>query len=352
MPGATISKVRLAGVAAAVPALRTVEWDELGIPADRFRRSRTDRRRPVLRAAKREQCQSDFCQSAAETLLRDLGWAPAEIDIIVFVTLTPDYPIPATAIIMQDRLGLPKTTIAFDLPGGSASLFHGMQLVTSMLSTGHLRRALLLCGEVSKTEEGPDHIESVEHLCGHNGSVLAFEHAPDAEPMCFESGGDGAAFREFYMPVGGTRCPPQPEMFSPERLDAFDNPAMRYSLNQTALQAAARRELPGAVRAVIARAGATIAEVDFCFVQAMGLDAEEALRAELGMRKDRFHGLAYEYGYAGSGGVVLALLARAASRLERERATLVFTGLGAGLAWGSALLRTERLVCPDIIEIA
>lgn len=352
MAQATVSDVRLAGLASAVPALRNADWEELGIAPERFRRARAAHARPAIRAARWEQCQSDFCQSAAEKLLAELGWAPADVDVLVLVTLTPDYPIPATAIILQDRLGLPKSTLAFDLPGGSATLFHGMQLVASMLSAGHQRRGLLLCGEVSKTIEGSESIESMEHICGHNGSVFAFEHAPGATPMFFESGGDGSAFRDFYMQVGGTRCPPQREMFSPERMAEFDNPATHFTINVEAVTAAARRELPASARAVLARAGKTTADLDFCFTQPMGVAAEEALRAELGLRKDRFHGAASEYGGGASGGVAMAMLARAASRLQGEPCDLLLTGIGAGLAWGSVFLTTERVVCPDFIEIA
>ena len=351
MSASSIANVRLAGIAAAVPPLRTMSWDELGIPPERFKRSRAFNRKPVVRGAQWEQCQSDFCQRAAEALLQDLSWSPSEVDVVVMVTITPDYPIPATAIIMQDRLGIPKTALAFDLPGSGATFFHGLQLVASMLSAGHLRRGLLLCGEVSKIVEGPDAIEDVEHICGHNGGVCALEHTPGAEPMIFHAGGDGALLKAFYMQVGGTRQPPQREMFSAEHQHAFDNPAVQFTHDVAACNDVVRRELPLSARGVLAYSGKSVADVDFCFVQPMGLDCEQALRAELGFRADRFHGRTREYGSGGSGGILLAMLARAASQLQSGHRTSLLTGLGAGLAWGSALIGTDRLVCPDIIEM-
>src|SRR4051812_22715550 len=98
MKATMISNVRLAGLATTVPPLREREWDETGIPADRFTETRRHGRKPTIRAAKWEQCQSDFCLRSAESLMSTLGWVPDEIDVIVLVTLTPDYPIPATAI--------------------------------------------------------------------------------------------------------------------------------------------------------------------------------------------------------------------------------------------------------------
>ena len=351
MPCSSIANVRLAGIAAAVPPVRTVTWEELGIPADRFKRSRAFNRKPVIRAAQWEQCQSDFCHRAAETLMKDLSWSPTEVDVVVMVTITPDYPIPATAIIMQDRLGIPKTALAFDLPGSGATFFHGLQLVASMLSAGNLKRGLLLCGEVSKIVEGPDAIENVEHICGHNGGVCALEHTPSAEPMIFHNGGDGSLHKAFYMQVGGTRVPPKPEMFSTEHQHAFDNPAVQFAHDVSACNESAARELPPSARALLAHSGKTVADLDFCFAQPMTLDAEADLRRQLGVRPDRFHGSTREYGSGGSGGILLAMLARAASQLQSGPRTSLLTGLGAGLAWGSALIETNRLVCPDIIEM-
>jgi 3-oxoacyl-[acyl-carrier-protein] synthase-3 len=267
------------------------------------------------------------------------------------VTLTPDYPIPATAIIMQDRLGLSKSSVAFDLPGSSATLLHGMQLVSSMLSAGCLKRGLLLCGEVSKVAEGPDSIEYLEHICGHNGGVLAFEHSPGAAPMAFDSGGDGSLETAFYMPVGGTRRPPRPEMFSAEAMDSFDNPAARFTLDLHVCYEVAARELPRSARAVLAEAGKRADEIDFCFVQPMDIVAEETLRAQLGFRKDRFHGFSHEYGSGGSGGILFAMLSRAASQLQNGPRSSLLTGIGAGLAWASAVIHTDGLVCPDLIEM-
>ena len=83
----------------------------------------------------------------------------------------------------------------------------------------------------------------------------------------------------------------------------------------------------------------------------MKLDAEENLRTQLGVRRDQYHGYTHEYGSGGSGGILLAMLARAASQLRRGPRISLLTGLGAGLAWGSALIETDRLVCPDIIEM-
>jgi 3-oxoacyl-[acyl-carrier-protein] synthase-3 len=349
---ASVAHVRLAGLATAVPPLSPTSWEEAGIPNDRFSLSRSHARPPTFRAAQWEQCQSDFCQRAAVDLLGALGWAAADIDVVVLVTLTPDYPIPATAIILQDRIGIKKTALAFDLPGGEATFLQGLQLVASMLSAGHLKRGLLLCGGVSKLKDGPDHIEAVDHICGHNGSVCALEHSPGAAPMFFAGGGDGAAHQSYYMPIGGTRRPPQPDMFLHETATATGvDLAMRYKQDLGALGETALRELPTCIRDVLAAAGQNLADVDHSFFQPVTMGADEALRRELGIPRDRFHSLIHEYGLGSSGGIVLAMLARASRALSSGRCTSLLAGIGAGFAWRSAVLNTEKVVCLEPIEM-
>src|SRR5437867_1747287 len=136
MPALSIKNVRLAGLAAAVPPLRELSWDDLGVAPDKCANARHRQTTPYRRMAKWEQCQSDFCVEAAKKLIADLGWRAEEIDLVVMTTLTADYPIPATAIVIQDRLGIPKSALAFDLPSGSLGFLHGLQVTASMLSAG------------------------------------------------------------------------------------------------------------------------------------------------------------------------------------------------------------------------
>lgn len=351
MKGTMISNVRLAGLATTVPPLIEREWAQTGIPEDRFIETRRHGRKPTIRAAKWEQCQSDFCQRSAEDLMAKLGWVPDDIDVIVLVTLTPDYPIPATAIIIQDRLKIKKTSLAFDLPGGEATFLHGLQLVASMLSGGYLKRGLLLCGGISKVSEAPTSIESVDYICGHNGSVCALEYSPDAAPMYFCSGGDGSHHESYYMPIGGTRRPPKPEMFIQGDSSPVASEAMHYFVDMSVVEAAARRELPGVMEQALASAGKTAANVDHCFLQPISLATDEAVRTAVGIPRDRFHTVAHEFGYGSSGGIVMGMLARAARDLSTGPCTSLLAGIGAGLAWSSAVLSTQNVTCLDPIEM-
>jgi 3-oxoacyl-[acyl-carrier-protein] synthase-3 len=92
-------------------------------------------------------CSSDLCFAATEKLIADNKLNRDEIDLLVFISQTPDYRMPATSVILQDRLKLSRNTIAFDLTLGCSGFIYGMALVYSMMERSGLRKALLLDGE-------------------------------------------------------------------------------------------------------------------------------------------------------------------------------------------------------------
>jgi 3-oxoacyl-[acyl-carrier-protein] synthase-3 len=348
MPAISINNVRIAGIAAAVPPLEQPSWEEIGLPPDAYPNARRRKDSPYRRKAKPEQCQSDFCVEAAKKLLADLAWSPDQVDVVVMATLTADYPIPATAIIVQDRLGIPKSAVAFDLPSGPIGFLHAMQTAASMIGPGFLKKALVLAGQVSKTPESCDGQQPFQEVHGHSGSVCALEFCPGSPAMYFDSGGDGSAFASLYMPVGGVRNPPDPAMFSSPDGVRF---ASDYVLDNEKLAGMTLQELPPSIHRVLQASGKTIADMDGCYFNPMTLPVEDAVRRSLAMPRDKFHSFIHDLGSSASGAIPLAMLAGGASRLRDGRRTSLLGAIGAGLAWGSAVVTTDNLVCPDLLEL-
>ncbi|CCF70685.1 3-Oxoacyl-[acyl-carrier-(ACP)] synthase III family protein [Xanthomonas citri pv. punicae str. LMG 859] len=122
---------------------------------------------------------SDLALISTEKLLAELQWDKEEIDALIVVTQSPDYPIPATAIIMQHRLQLPQTAIAFDVNLGCSGYPFGLHLVGSMIAAGTIKKALLLVGDRSATLLDP--------LFSDAGTATALEFDKNAPPMHFDS---------------------------------------------------------------------------------------------------------------------------------------------------------------------
>lgn len=347
MPVVSIQNVSIAGIAAAVPPLETRSWDDLSPAEGQCVNARKRNVPPYRRKAQSDQCQSDFCVEAAKKLMDQLGWKFSEIDTVVMSTLTPDYPIPPTAIILQDRLGVPKTAVAFDLPSGDPGFLHGLQVTAGLISPGCLKKALLFSGGASKTFDESDWDEPNRMLCGDSGSVCALEFREGSPAMFFDSGGNGSAFDAFHMPVGGTRKPARANLFA-------DAQSIRQStdfvLDAKEVAGVAMRELPASLRRSLEAAGKTAAEIDGLYLNSLGLPVETAVRKELQVPRDKFFTFFNEFGDCASGTIPLAMIAGSASRLRAGTWTSLLGSLGSGLAWGSAVLTTSSLVCPDLIE--
>ena len=111
------------------------------------------------RFADADTCSSDLCFAAAERLIEDNGINKEEIDLLVFISQTPDYRQPSTAPSLQDRLGLPKTVMAFDINMACSGYVYGLSIAYSLASQDGIGRVLLLVGEtMSKTVSDHDKV--------------------------------------------------------------------------------------------------------------------------------------------------------------------------------------------------
>ena len=96
------------------------------------------------RFADADTCASDLCFSAAEKLIADNNIDKSEIDLLVFISQTPDYRMPATSILLQHRLGLSQSCIAFDINLGCAAFCYGLSVIYGMMKGGKIRKAIHL----------------------------------------------------------------------------------------------------------------------------------------------------------------------------------------------------------------
>lgn len=152
-------------------------------------------------------CTSDLCQKAAEKLLSDLNWQKDEIDLLVFVSHTTDYKLPATAIVLQDKMGLPTSCLAFDITLGCSGYLVGLGVMGNLMASGCFRKGLLMVGNTQSEYASPED-RSMKLLLGDAGTVSAIEYAPeggDEINITYMSDGSG---REFViLPDGGSRNP-------------------------------------------------------------------------------------------------------------------------------------------------
>ena len=94
----------------------------------------------------KDTCTSDLCFRAADDLINNLGWCRDEVEALIFVSQTPDYKMPSTACILQSRLGLSNSCLSFDISLGCTGYVYGLSVLSSLLSSGYIKKGILLVG--------------------------------------------------------------------------------------------------------------------------------------------------------------------------------------------------------------
>lgn len=148
---------------------------------------------------------SDLGYRAARELLAYKGVDPNDIGAVIFSSHSPDYRRPATAFVLQYRLGIPKEAVCYDISLGCSSLVVGMQTVASIMNTGDIQKALLFVGDTAGKSVYPEDRSSAM-LFGEAGAVMLLEKTSDSsDEICALVRSDGSGYRYMIVPGGGYR---------------------------------------------------------------------------------------------------------------------------------------------------
>ena len=217
------SNIGIAGIAACVPKQTIDNYhytqyfpedvvrkvvDKIGIYERRFADEHT--------------CSSDLCFAAAERLITDLQVDKSEIDVLIFISQTPDYRMPATAFLLQERLGLPKTTMAFDLSLGCSAFLYGLSVGYSLLQQPHIRKVLLLDGETRSKVYSPKDRKTA-FLFGDAGVAVLLERGEKYGKSYFSLNSDGSMADTIKIEGGGYRMPSSDETLRERVVDEYGN---------------------------------------------------------------------------------------------------------------------------------
>lgn len=319
-------EVSITGLGCHVPE-RVVTNDELAQyvdTSDEWIRERTGIRE--RRIAAETEALSDLALPAARKALADAGVEGAEIDLLIVATVTPDMAFPSTAALLADALGATEAA-AYDLSAGCTGFMYALAQAYGMLGSGLARRALVVGGDVlSRIFDWTDRSTLV--LFGDGAGAVVLEAVPQRGFLGFELGADGGGGESLWLPGSGSRV--------------FDDPDKHIKMNGREVFKFATRILVQSARAVLDRCGVGIEDVDVYVPHQANLRIIDHATKKLGIPSDRVVINVDRYGNTSSGSIPLALAdARVDGRL-RPGDLVLMTGMGAGLTWGSALLRWTK----------
>jgi len=354
MTEAAISGVALRGIRACVPAEMRDLAEENLIPdeaeRERLIKSIGVRSRHIARP---DIMTSDLCQKAADGLLEDLGWARDSIDVLIMVTQSADYVIPATACALQDRLGL-GPCLAFDINLGCSGYAYGLWTAASLLKTlrvsGRPARALVLAGDVS-TSKLLDGDRATIPLFGDAGSATALEIDPDTDDAWHGVfGTDGSGAPHIMVEAGALKHPllPPKDPHAPEVAEDLYRKA-RLHLNGTEVFNFTLRAVPPLVNAIFSTAGVSADDIDYVLMHQANVFMLNHLRKKAGLPEDKVPIAMETYGNTSSASIPLTIADKLSGAFDRPR-ELVLMGFGVGWSWSAIKLTAGPMPAPKVVE--
>lgn len=331
------NNVFVKGIVSAVPKNIINNFGELDQTSESYKLSRAigiSQRR----IAPKDIHTSDLCCFAASELTTKIGWDFSSIDILIFVSQTADHLIPATSHIIQDKLGLRKNILCFDVNEGCAGYVYGLSIMGKLLDGKSFKRGLLLVGDtVSKLIAPGDNSNTL--LFGDCGTATAVEFDPNEDTSTqVEVYSDGSG-RSAIIVEKGTIC---------SRDIESNDPARSYlSLKGTDVFLFAIKEVPKVINEFVNKYGINIDDLDgICLHQANKI-INDGIAKKLNLSKEKFLESLECYGNTSSGSIPLSICN---NPIPKENKKLLLCGFGIGLSWGVGLF-TFKGTQYSIIEV-
>ncbi len=289
---------------------------------------------------------SDLCFAAAENLIADLGWDKKEIEAIVFVSQTADYIFPATACILQDRLGLSRECYAEDVALGCSGWVYGLSNVASLLSGGTIKKALLLAGDAKKRAEG-----TRDPLFGYAGTATAVEYVEGAEGFKFHMGTDGSGYEAIIIPDGGSRNQVSPKSFELEEVEGKKIHRMQTRMNGMDVFSFGITTAPKSVKKLGEHFGFNYLDADYYVFHQANMKMNKQIVKKLKLDTEKVPSCMYHFGNTSSASIPLTIVSQLKGKFENQPTRFICCGFGVGLSWGTVVFETNNIVISNIVEV-
>lgn len=345
--------VRIAGMAAGVPrniSSNLHPTDKDMVSSDYTPEAFVETTGVLERRTSKKLTTSDLCYGAAEKLIQDLGWEKSEIGGLIFVSQTPDYILPATACILQDRLGLSKECYAEDISLGCSGWVYGLSTAASLLGKG-INKFLLLVGDAKARVklEG----ESRDPLFGAAGTATAIEYTEEkTNSFKFHFGTDGSGFDAIITPDAGSRFPVTINSFEKTDVNGFMKCRLQSRMDGMSVFSFGITTAPKTVKKLGEHFGFDYLDYDYYVFHQANMKMNNMIVKKLKLPAEKVPSCMYHFGNTSSASIPLTIVTQLKNKLEQKRTKIICCGFGVGLSWGTVALETDDIVISDLVELS
>lgn len=347
-----IKNVGMKGVAMAVPknVVKTSDFDFFSQEeAEVFDNAVGIKSRHI---APDSMCASDMCQAAAEKLIEELGWERDSIDVLLFESVTGDYRTPPTSCILQDRLALSENCFCMDIPMGCCGCMYAITVAGNLLTTGNVRRALLLIGDTA-LRMGSMKDKSRVPLFGDCGTAVALEYDETANDIVVDFHTYGKGYEALMTPHGGFRHPANPTSFEYED---FGNGIVRAPIhtliNGMNVFSFAISRPPKSIESFLADYNLDRnVDIDYFLIHQANKMIVDRIVKKLKFPQAKVSYNLEEFGNLGGASIPSLMVSRLRDELMTKECSLLMSSFGLGLTWGTMWMKSKPMYISDVIKI-
>lgn len=288
------------------------------------------------RIAGPDETAADLAFEAGMNLLRSEPTLADRVDFLIFCSQAPDYFLPTTACILQDRLGLRRSIGALDINLGCSGYVYGLSLAAGLISSGAARCVMLLTADTYSKFIHPGD-RSVRTLFGDGAAATLIEAGGDGEIGPFTFGTDGSGANSLIVPSGGARLA-RSKSTGVSKTDAAGNTRSldHLAMNGAGVMSFTLREVPRMCQQMEEITGVSLADYDLVLAHQANKFMLDALQARLGLPDKKFPRYYELVGNTVSSSIPFLLADLLESGAIQRGDRLLLLGFGVGLSWAAS----------------
>lgn len=278
-----------------------------------------------------KQTAGDLCYVAARELMRHKNLSGDDIDAVVFFTQSGDYKTPSTAFILHKRLNLKEDCLVFDVNLGCSGFVNGVCILSSMIKSGAINRALLLVGDAN-LEHPVYNDKSFTMMFGEAGGACILEHGDSVIKSVIMS--DGSGYKALLRPVPGDRFPNGYPNISEDGLSKHMHGDDVFIFTIT--------KVPKMFKEFFSENNCSINDYDYCVLHQANLMILKTLAKKLKIPAEKMPISLDRYGNTNGASVPLGIVDLCGREGVQENLHLITSGFGIGLSWGLADFKINK----------
>lgn len=290
---------------------------------------------------------------AANEVLKSSGISSSEIEGVVLITQTPEYKLPATACILQDKLGIPKKSIAFDVNLGCSGYPYGIILANSLLESGLIKRILLIIGDITSSTASPEDQSTYPLFADAFSATIIEKCNGRGDLLGISYGTDGSGWESLLNPIGAVRhknLQEYNESNAKEKFPYIKYPEYTY-MDGNEIFIFCLRTIPQMISDALKNSSLEMNDIDyFLFHQANGFIINHIVKK---MKIDTAKVLISlaKYGNTSSASIPVTACSYFSEFKLSEPVNVAMIGFGVGYSWATAIMRLDPSVVYQIKEV-